>query len=203
MLVTRVEPVTKSRSRVYVDEQLAFILYKGELSRYKIKENTEITREVYDEIIREVLVKRSRLRCMNLLKSMDRTEHQLCEKLRHGGYPEEVIRQAIEYVKSYGYVDDKRYASSYLRCYQGRKSLRQMQQELMQKGISREDINEALAEQEFHDEKELIHRWIEKKRVDLDKASRAEIQKLYMFLMRKGFSSSDISKVLRGTEDFQ
>ena len=32
MVVTRVEAVTKTKYKVYVDGQFAFILYKGELS---------------------------------------------------------------------------------------------------------------------------------------------------------------------------
>lgn len=37
MIITNIEAVTKAKSRVYIDEQLAFVLYKGELYRYKIK----------------------------------------------------------------------------------------------------------------------------------------------------------------------
>mgnify|MGYP007008335529 CR=1 FL=1 len=39
MIVTRVEAVTKTKYKVYVDGQFAFILYKGELSRYHIAED--------------------------------------------------------------------------------------------------------------------------------------------------------------------
>ena len=33
MLVTKVEPVTKTKYRVELDQQFAFVLYKGELAR--------------------------------------------------------------------------------------------------------------------------------------------------------------------------
>ena len=55
MIITNIEAVTKAKSRVYIDEQLAFVLYKGELYRYKIKKEEEISDETYREIIDEVL----------------------------------------------------------------------------------------------------------------------------------------------------
>jgi len=55
MTVTKIEPVTKTRYRIYVDGQFAFILYKGELSRYLIAEDAEITEETYETIRTEVM----------------------------------------------------------------------------------------------------------------------------------------------------
>ena len=36
MVVTKIEAVTKTRFKVYIDEKFAFVLYKGELSRYHV-----------------------------------------------------------------------------------------------------------------------------------------------------------------------
>lgn len=202
MLVTGIEEVGKNRCRICLEEGQSFVLYKGELSRYGIRQGQELAGETFQEILEEVLVKRSRLRCMNLLKSMDRTESQLREKLALGGYPSQVIDQAIAYVKGYGYVDDERYAKQYLECYRGRKSRQQMRQELRRRGISGELIRMAEEEAEPADEKAMIRRWIVKKKIDLNKAEPSDIRKLYMFLMRKGFASGDIGKVLKETEDF-
>ena len=42
MIVTKIEDVAKTRFKVYIDEQFAFVLYKGELSRYRIAVGREI-----------------------------------------------------------------------------------------------------------------------------------------------------------------
>lgn len=202
MVVTGIEEMGRTRCRVHLEEGQSFVLYRGELTRYGIRKGQELAEETRQEILREVLGKRSRLRCMNLLKSMDRTESQLREKLALGGYPSEVIDQAIAYVKSYGYVDDERYARQYLECYRGRKSRQQIRQELRRRGISRELIQMAEEAEEPADEKAMIRRWIAKKKIDLNKAGSSDLRKLYMFLMRKGFASGDISKVLKEAEDF-
>ena len=47
MRITRIEPVTKTKYRVSVDEQFAFVVYKGELSRFHLKEECELTEDTY------------------------------------------------------------------------------------------------------------------------------------------------------------
>lgn len=202
MLVTKIEKAGKGRYRVYLEEKENFVLYQAELSQYGIRKDRELPKEVYRKILEDVLQRRARLRCMNLLKSMDRTEWQLRQKLAQGGYPRKIIDQAIDYVKGYGYVDDARYASQYLECYRDRKSLMQMMRELKGKGISSEEIRRAVEDAKPVDEKALIRRWIVKKKVDLTKAEPSEIRKLYMFLMKKGFSAGDVSKVIKESGDF-
>lgn len=64
MRIVEIVPVTKTKYRVVTDEQLAFMLYKGELSRYRLKENGELSAEIFQEIFREILVKRAKLRAM-------------------------------------------------------------------------------------------------------------------------------------------
>ena len=49
-------------------------------------------------------------KAMSLLKYMDRTEWQLRDKLSLKGFSEGAIGEAIEYVKSFHYLDDYRYA---------------------------------------------------------------------------------------------
>lgn len=197
MIVTKIEPFGKNRSRIYIDEQLAFVLYRGELSRYEIKEGRELREESYREIREQVLVKRAKLRCMNLLKSMDRTEFQLRQKLAQSDYPEDIIDTAIAYVKKYGYVNDVSYAERYIDSRRERDSRMQITRDLMQKGIAKDIICAAFEEKEPMDEETLIRRWMDKKHMNPETAAPKEKQKMYMFLMRKGFSSSEISRALR------
>ena len=115
MVVTRIEPVTKTKFKVYLDEEFAFVLYKGELSRYQMQEGYEVSQELVDVVKKEVILKRAKLRALHLLNAMDRTEEQLRLKLLQGFYTEDVIEQALLYVKSFGYVEDLGYAERYIR----------------------------------------------------------------------------------------
>lgn len=69
--------------------------------------------------------------------------------------------------------------------------------ELLQKGIGKELIEQALEEEyQQENEQEQIRRWVEKKHYSGETADLKEKQKMYQFLMRKGFRSDDILHVL-------
>ena len=75
MLVTQVTELSKSRSKVYIDQEFAFVLYKGELRLYHIKEGQQLSEEDYRTIMQEVLPKRAKLRAMNLLQEENIRRH--------------------------------------------------------------------------------------------------------------------------------
>lgn len=199
MIVTEIAEISKKQSRICVDQEHSFVLYKGELRQYGISEGGELPQETYRELMEELLPRRAKLRAMNLLKSREYTEKQLGDKLRDGGYPEPVVQQAMEYVKAFHYIDDLRYAESYLSTFADRKSLRRMEQDLQQKGISRPVLEQAVAawqQEGGQDELQMACRLLEKKHYDRESCDRKEKQKLYNFLMYKGFSAEVIRRAL-------
>lgn len=202
MIVTAIEDFGKGKQKVYIDRQLAFVLYRGELSGCHIQEQTELSEATYEKIMEEILWKRIRERCLYLLKSMDRTEYQLRVKLRQGFYPEELIDRVITWLKGLHYLDDTRYAECYLRSHAQTRSRLQLKQELAQRGVDSAIIKAALEEMDAPEEEVMIRKWVEKKRVNLSDCTDKDRQKLYGFLVRKGFSPSEVSRVLKGEESF-
>lgn len=122
--------------------------------------------ETEEKIRTEVLLKRAKLRAMHLLEDMDRTESALREKLRQGLYPSDVTEAAIEYVKSFGYLDDVRYAENFVRSRQNVKSKKEIGTALLQKGISSEIAKRAMEIcYEEMGEEEAIRKILRKKKV--------------------------------------
>ena len=113
MQVTKVEALTKTKWKVELDGQFAFVLYKKEILRFGIEVNGELSEELYEQIKKDVVLKRAKLRAMHLLTDMARTESQLRDKLKRNMYPEDVISQAIAYVKSFGYINDEAYIENF------------------------------------------------------------------------------------------
>ena len=108
------------------------------------------------------------------------------------------IEEAIAYVRQYHYIDDKRYAVNYLGSRGKLKSRRQVEQELLyKKGVAKDVLEEVFSEAEPQDERAMIRRWMEKKRMDPQTATREELRKFYLFLARRGFQSEDILHELR------
>lgn len=202
MNVTKVEAVTKTKWKVELDGQFAFVLYKGELSRFSIQEGSELPEDEYYQIKKDVVLKRAKLRAMHLLTDMARTEAGLREKLKQGMYPEDVVEDAIVYVKSFGYLDDYQYAENFIESRRNSKSKKEIYALLCGKGVPQEKID--LAMEHCYDqggEQEAIRQIIRKKRVDITHLSGQELQKIYGYLARKGFRYEDIRQVIQNYDE--
>ena len=198
MTVTEIRPVTKQKYQIEVEGHSPFVLYKGEVFRYHIEKDREISPEIYREIIEVVLTKRAKLRALHLLEQGDRTKKDLEEKLLKNGYPPEAAEAALAYVESFHYIDDKRYALSYIQNQSGRKGRARIQMELRRKGVPQEYIDQAFQEMEEETDTEaVIRELVQKKRRGQGPMDEKEKQRLYGFLLRRGFSTSDILCVLR------
>jgi regulatory protein len=195
--VEEIKFLEKGKASVSLDNGARLILYRGELRKLSLREGVEISQEVYRQMIDDILTVRAKKRAMHLLERMDRTEKQLHEKLCQNGYPEECIEAAISYVKKFHYIDDLRYASNYIHCYQDKRSRQRLQQDLMRKGVAKNVIEDAMEEAFAADEREQIRSLLEKKHFDYNTKDRKEMQRSYQFLMRRGFKSSDILAVMQ------
>ena len=207
MTVTAVSPFRGKGSRyaIYLNDEFAFVLYKGELSQYGLEDGATVDDALYERILGETLIPRARKRGMSLLQSMDRTESDVRSKLSDGGYPREAIDDAIEYLKSFHYIDDDRYAYEYIRFKTSSMSRRQISTKLASKGIDKDTIERSF-EAYYSDnecdgkdtERALIARLIAKRCPQgVDALDYNGIQKLRAYLYGKGFSVGSIEEYLR------
>ena len=197
MLVQELTELPAKKVRVALEGADDLVLYRGEIRKYHIEEGTELQEEVYQDIFYNVIGKRAKKRAMHLLEKMDRTERNLREKLRLNGYPEKLIDDAVEYVKRYHYIDDLRYAENYIRFHQDRKSAQGLKLDLMKKGVAKELIEQALLEEYQSDEQEMIAQILQKKGYFSGEKLPAEQQRMYRYLLRRGYKSSDILHVMK------
>ncbi len=200
MVITEIKELDKKRSKIYIDGEFAFVLYKGELRDYSIREGQELSETNYQDIIDVVLPKRCKLRAMNLLQKKDYTEKQLRDKLSEGFYPGDIIDDAIHYVKAYHYLDDERYARDYITYHMSIRSRNRIIQDLTGKGISKDIfmpiVEELYVEEDSDVELDQIRKLLAKKHYDPEETDFKEKQKIMAFLLRKGFQMSDIRRAM-------
>ncbi len=209
MQISDIVELDKKRCKVYIDGEFAFVLYKGELRTYSIKSGIDISRELYDEILGTVLSKRAKLRAMNLLQKKDYTEKQLRDKLAEGLYPQDIVDEAIEYVRGYRYLDDERFVRDYVTYHMTTRSRNRIIQDLTQKGIKKEIIIPILEEvyEEENDssgvsvEEEQIAKLLSKKHYSPEMDFKDK-QKIMAFLLRKGYSMDSIRHVMECDSDY-
>lgn len=204
MRVTRIEECSKSRVRIFIEEEFAFVLYKGELRSYHILEGEEVGEEVVHSIMKELLPKRAKLRAMNLLMKRDYTARQLRSKLKDGEYPEKIIEEALAYVEGCRYVNDLRYAVNFIQGHADSRSRRRLEQDLLGRGIDKDTLERAWVQWQEQggdqDEGAMIQTLLQKKGFDRDGADAKERQKMYGFLIRKGFSGGLARKAVMWEE---
>jgi len=220
MQITAIIPIpnSKSRYRIYLDDEFAFVLYKGELRHYDIEIGNELTAETYQEITTQILPKRAKNRAFHLLKNRRYTEKQIRDKLKQGEYNDDNIDETITYLKSYNYINDEQYAKDYISYHINTKSRNRIYQDLFKKGIPFEmSTTTYLGESSDHNvipnthlgesttntcqdteelERTQIHKWLEKKKYIKESADIKEKQRLFGFLSRKGYSAEMIKTIL-------
>ena len=201
-IVTKIEELDKKRSKIYINQEFAFVLYKGEIRQYKIKIENEIDNHTYNVIRDEILPKRAKKRCLNLLQKRPYTECKLREKLVEGYYTQDIIEEAIHYVKSFHYIDDYEYACQYIFYHKESETRRKIEEKLMIKGISKEILNQAFddsyddAEEQQEIELQQAKKLLEKKKYNPETMDWKEKKKIYAYLARKGITSSIIGKAM-------
>ena len=206
MLVTEVKKFSDRKCRIFLEDGSSFVLYRAEAGKLGIHEQEDLSEETVLHIREDILKKRACLRCMNLLKDSDRTVKQLRERLERDAYPEDTIRHALDYVASFHYTDDQRYAQNYIRQMSGRKSRKQIEFELLKKGVDRETVRAALSEENeagSSSETDAILALARKRGYDPETASREETAKLLRYLLGKGFGYESIRSALPAARGMQ
>ena len=140
---------------------------------------------------------------LNLLAKRAYSESELRKKLQARKLiTSEEIDQLIDKLKKVKYVDDRLFAENYIYSQLRRKpqGIKMLEQNLRKKGIAKEIINDKLQKVEL-DEKELALSLIRKKETSLKNLNlKQKEQKLYRFLLARGFKAETIYQVLKADQ---
>lgn len=199
MKITSVEKTrNKNMVRIYIDDSYSFTIPEEDYIKNNLYEETEISQEKLELIRNNVLVHAARERAVRFLTFRDRSEHEIHNKLIEVGFDEYVASKATNELKTIGYLDDTRFAMKYLseRIRTKALSKKSLGFELRNKGIAQEIIEKALSEFEI-DDYEIALREAKKKFAKYDLKDKKVEQRLYRFLLHRGFSYEIVGKVMR------
>ncbi len=199
MRIDKVEQLEKGKVALTFDNGNRMVFYKGELKPLFPEEGLELSETEYEALAKKLQI-RVKKRAVFLLEKQDRTEAQIRRKLKENSYPEEMIDEAVFYLKERHFLDDRRYAENYIRYHCAKESKGKLRLKLMEKGVSKEIIEAAMEEEYVGDEDAYIKMWLQKKNFSYEESDQKEKQKIYGFLIRKGFQSADILRVMKCSE---
>lgn len=143
----------------------------------------------------------ARKKAMSLLQHKDRTEWELTDRLLNAGFSDEETSDAVEYVRSFHYIDDERYAMRFVEIYHTSRSIERLKQDLYKRHVPEGFVDAALEQIEWDDSaalrKELSKILRQKDVSDTSDLSYEEKQKIMAKLYRKGFRIEDIKRLIQ------
>ena len=195
MVITKLDKVGTKQVRLFFDEEKYCLLYCNEVRRLGFHEQDEIDQEEFEEL-NKLLLHRAKLKAMSLLKYQDRTRKELKDRLMRAGFPEFITDRAVEYVESFGYINDEEYVRRYMEYRAGNKSRIQIKMDLRKKGIQAEILEKIFDEYEY-EEDDILEEQVQKRIRQKGSVTKENFQKYYGYFVRKGFNSGKILDLLR------
>lgn len=210
-IITKIEVGKRNKERVniYIDEEYAFSI-SAELV---YKENIKVKDKIDVDSLKKLADEDNYIKCKNTaLKIIERTyksEKELVQKLALKGYDDHIIKRTINFMKEYNLLNDNNYATMYVKDKSKNVGKRKIKYSLLQKGIDEEVIESELEKINNDEIKANAYEMAYKKYKVLSKRENDNYkltQKLYRFLMGKGYDFDlikDVVKSIVKSEDFE
>lgn len=201
-IITKIEIQKKNKDRVniFIDEEYAFslsteVLYKEGL---KVKETVDYER------LKEVSKEDNYMKCKNsALKIIERnykTKKEIVDKLLQKEFEKDTINRVIKFLEEYNFLNDDNYAKMYVSDKKKNQGQRKIKYDLIRKGIDENTIEEELSSISDGDQFDSAYELGRKKYNTIIKRENDKFklsQKLYRFLISKGFSYDIVSRVVK------
>lgn len=194
----------KHTAEVVYDGKIALL---SEEAAYHL--GVDLKKDIPDDILPSLVFESEKLLCKKYLYDQIakyyKTKKGYFTKLLQKGYSKAAATYAIERAEDAGYIDDEKYAASYVELHGGKKGAFRLKKELIAKGVSVEIAESAVREVET-DPDELYA--LAKKLAKGDLSLPEDRQKLYRKLASRGFSYGEINAVTarlrreQGLDDF-
>lgn len=138
-------------------------------------------------------------KALKIISTRYKTQKEIYLYLQEKGYLPQIIFYVIDKLNEYHFIDDKRYAESYVSHKISKDGPLKIKQELLAKGVAEEIADEVLNNQETDDVYQTIER-LAQKYMKNKEATKENYIKMFKYLQGKGFSYEDIKNVVRNDD---
>lgn len=153
-----------------------------------------------DEQAKRDTLARAREAVLRLLKFRFRSEKELWDKLKPKGFSPQTIAQVIQYFKDIDLVDDRQFARKWIFARLAKPfGSGRIRFELKEKGVDPEIIEEELKEAaKDYSEMDIVSELAQRRAAIYKGLAKEKIrQRLYGYLLRRGFNPQTVMKVIR------
>ncbi len=204
MKITKIEVQKKNKNRVnlYIDDNFECGLSLETILKNHLKVGQEISQNELQyfkcDSEKEVALNKA----LGYIAKYQKSEKELKKYLKDKEFDDEVVDFVAEKLKSYGFVDDKIFATNFVKCKTKNQGKRKISSMLKQKGVDENIVEEIVSEYACDVEQIglVAQKYLKNKPLDLKTK-----QKAYRYLSSRGYLSEDISsclnKIFKGEND--
>ena len=196
----QVQKNNSSRLFIFLDGEFFCGVSEESVIKHQLKKGLEIDEEQLKTLLYEEELLKAKKYVYMLLSRRMYSSKEITDKLKRQGYTDDIIKDVISKMESYGYVNDETFAEEWVQSRINSKPKGRMvlKRELANKGIEEDTIenilNETLSEPVQHDlVLDLARKKIKSYRNDDTISAK---RKLYAFLSRQGFGYDIIKSVM-------
>lgn len=184
----------KTRVSIFIDDEFVCGLDEVAVASSRLKIGDSITAEELKRVVEKSELNSAFERAVGYLSSAPRAKKEIYRYLTDKGYDKEIVRQTIEKLDSYHYIDDYLYAQTYIRSKSKKYGSFRISAELKQKGIAQNIIDELLDDGCDDNVVEVANKYLRSHKS-------ADKQKLKRFLAGRGFAWDSINAAVAKLSD--
>lgn len=187
----------KNRVNVYLDDVFGFGIDLDNFALLNLRVNAELSQDEIEKIVKKAEFQKTLEKLYRFAMVRPRSQKEVKDYFKRKEVHESIQEELIDKLKHLDLLDDLKFAKWWIdqRIQFKKKSKRIIIQELRQKGINQNDIDDAFGDTVIDEEKmarELLAKKIYKWK---DLEPREQKQKMSQYLAGKGFSWDVIEKV--------
>ena len=190
----------KERVNVYIDGEFAFSLHAEIIYKESLKVNDKVDLERLKKMAEEDNYLKCKNSAIRIIERSYKSEKEIREKLLLKEYENKTIDRTLEFLKEYNLLNDEKLTSMYVKDRLRSEGKNKIKYSLIRKGISEDLIEEELSKVDDDNLRETAYNLGVKKYNTLLKRENDKYklsQKLYRFLMSKGYGYDLISEVVK------
>lgn len=200
-IITLVEQ-QKRRSRrynIYLNDDYAFSIHEDVLVKHRLFKGEEVHADHLQQILKDEEQQKVFSQALRFITRKPRAMKEIEKKLLEKGYELEIINTVLQKLIQQKYINDQEFAATLTnyRIRSQKKGRRWVKQELIQKGLSKDHVEQAMAQIDSDTEYNFAYE-IAKKRWDRQNGEDMEKRrKVGGFLLRRGYTNETVNRVLR------
>lgn len=187
-----------TRISVFLNNSFAFGISYSTFEEFKLQKEMELQREKIQEILGFEEIAKARREAMTFIARKMRTEWEIVNRLRQKGFESSIIDTVMTDFRDKKYVDDADYAEMYIRDFLKFKKdgIYKLRQKLQEKRINSRLIETAIEKYVNRDDQVNKALNLARRKMNSLQSCENKKEKIYRYLVQKGFESEIVSQVL-------